>query len=481
MTTQARPTADGGSTKDSPSGLLAGVLLLFGGVLLVGAFQFRPITDPDVWWHLRLGAEFRSGMSLSSPTGLTEFATEPWAPTQWLPEVLASSAQGRWGNGVLTFAAALAVLILALVLWRGNRRFGPPVAASVGAVATLVGTVPVLAPRPQVASLILLAVTANAWWRTWDDVRPRWWLVPLTWLWACTHGFWFVGAGLGVVFAAGLWLDHRVGPKQTLQLLSVPAASVVTAALTPVGPQLLLAPWRVSNVRGFIAEWQPPEFTSLSVFVVAVMAVVVVIGFARRRRVSWTEIAVLIVALALLVYAARTVALAAVLLSPLFAGALASGPRSHIDAVDRREGRLLAGGGAVLILIFSVAVATRGPWLGPLPPDIDRALSRLPPGTVVFNSYALGGWLSWQHPHVVHGVDGLTESFSYDYLESYLDAERLLPGWREFVDEEVDAQVLLLRVPTEASEEALASEGWQVIARSAEHALLGRSEPVTDE
>ena len=51
--------------------------------------------------------------------------------------------------------------------------------------------------RPQVLSYLLIALTVGAWLRTWDDGRLRWWLVPVTWLWAMLHGMWPIGIGLG--------------------------------------------------------------------------------------------------------------------------------------------------------------------------------------------------------------------------------------------------------------------------------------------
>ena len=50
--------------------------------------------------------------------------------------------------------------------------------------------------RPQLVSFVLLPVVLAAWLQTERDLKPRWWLVPLMWVWSLCHGFWFIGRGL---------------------------------------------------------------------------------------------------------------------------------------------------------------------------------------------------------------------------------------------------------------------------------------------
>ena len=63
----------------------------------------------------------------------------------------------------------------------------------------------------------------------------RWWLVPLTWVWACSHGMWFVGVVIGLVALVGLFPDGTVRGRAWLRLALVPLGSLAAAALTPVG------------------------------------------------------------------------------------------------------------------------------------------------------------------------------------------------------------------------------------------------------
>ena len=146
------------------------IAIVIGSITVLASRQARPITDLDVWWHLRLGEEFRDGWALADPGSLSPFATEPWVPTQWSLEILASYLVEWVGLGAVVWLTGLGVVLLGVALWRGNREVADPLAAAIATAAALAGTTPVLAPRPQVASLVFLAVAATAWWASSRDL-----------------------------------------------------------------------------------------------------------------------------------------------------------------------------------------------------------------------------------------------------------------------------------------------------------------------
>lgn len=442
-------------------------------LVILAVRQAAPIRDTDVWWHLSLGNQFRRGWDLSQPDPLSPFAAAPWVPTQWSLEVIGSHLVEHLGFDALPLLVSVGVAALGVAVWFSSRERANPVAALVATGLCLIGAAPVIAPRPQLASLAFLAVVATAWLRTHDDLRPRWWLVPLTWLWACTHGFWFVGVLVGLVSIVGLALDRRLDRHHLAVLAGVPLASLLVAALTPVGPLLLLAPLRVASVTGSITEWQPPDFTSASVAAVAVMAAVVIVKAARQGGTSWTTLCVLGLALAFLVYAQRTVPLAGVLLAPLFAAALQARMGPSITPVTRSEVAVTLVGAVAAVAFGFAAVMTSDVSFRPVSSTVDAALSELEPGTVVFNAYELGGWMAWAHPDLVHGVDGLTESYSPTYLSRYFAAESLLPGWEGLVDE-IAAEAAFLPIGHPATAALQQQRGWTVMAQDDKWMVLVR-------
>lgn len=441
---------------------------------LAAVWAAGPITDPDPWWHVRLGDEFRDGWAISDPGQLSPFATQPWVATQWTLEVLASYVEDWFGLLGIAVLTGLALVVLAQVLWSAARMVSEPLPAALTAALALLAVYPVVAPRPQIASLILLGIFAIAWARTSVDHRVRWWLLPLSWLWACTHGFWFVGAMLGLAVTAGLLLDRSVAPRRALLLGLVPVGSVFVAGLTPAGPRLLLAPFMVSGIKEHILEWQPPSFTDPFVLMVGGMAAIVAVTWARRGPVPWTDVLVFLLAGALLVYAGRTVALAAVLLTVPTAAALQQWlPGSGLSRPRPTERLVVRGAAVVAAMAVLTATLAQRPYVDPYPDVIDSTLAALPEDAVVLNTYAFGGWLSWRHPDLVHGIDGMTEAYPPAYLDDYLDALKMRPGWEDFVDR-IGATHAFLATDAPIAHELQLHLDWTVLARTKDYVILER-------
>ena len=218
----------------------------------------RPVSDPDTWWHLKTGAYVLSDWRFDGPDPWVPFSSRPFVLTQWLPEVVAEKGYSVFGLPAVAWLRCAAMLALLSALVWAARQAADAVPAIMTALAGLLGTGGSLSERPQLVSFVLLAITVGAWWKTAGDLRPRWWLAPLTFLWACSHGLWGIGVLIGLTVIGGLALDRRLDRRTAAKLLAVPVLSVAAAALTPVGPRLLLTPFQVSsNAAQFVQEWQP--------------------------------------------------------------------------------------------------------------------------------------------------------------------------------------------------------------------------------
>ena len=110
----------------------------------------------------------------------------------------------------------------------------------------------------------------------------------------------------------------------------------------------------------------------------------------------------------------RSVAIGAIILAPLAAealGAVLGRPRSLVTRGERG----LLGGALVASLVLAAGLAAAGPRepVG-VPAAFDQSLSALPPGSVVFNSDLLGGWLMWTHPELRQTSDTRAELYGPD-------------------------------------------------------------------
>lgn len=393
-----------------------------------------PLTDPDSFWHLRLGATLLDSGSLTTPSEWNVRGGPPWVLTQWLPEVVASAAESRIGLWAVVWLFAASLLALVVIVYLLCRRSAEPLAATVVAALAVLGMSGSLSPRPHMITYILLGITLMAWLRTAQDLRPRWWLIPLTWVWACSHGMWFTGVVLGLGFAAALIVDHGLNRREAGRLLAVPLGSLVAAAVTPLGPKVMLAPFAVGGISAFVTEWQAPSFRTLAPAITLAMILIVAVSWSRSSvRMPWTQIFVLAYALAWTVLAARTVTLGALLIAPLFAVVVQSAMAREPGQATRLEYGVLAGATGAALLLAAVVLPSTAREPAGVPMALDGQIAALPDGARVINDYAVGGWLRYAHPQVEPIVDGLTEAYSVRQLSAYGGMSALAPGWEKAV------------------------------------------------
>ncbi|MCW2793778.1 MAG: hypothetical protein JWO76_2876, partial [Nocardioides sp.] len=265
-----------------------GLLLVVLGVVVHGAAV--PLANFDTYFHLRFGREFLDGSwSLRHPGSVSTLATADWVPTQWLPEVVMAWTEDHTGLAGVAWLSGLQQFLLVLALYAAGRRWADPIAVVPVVCVALVAIMPGLSMRPQVLSFVLMSVVVSAWLRSQADGRVRWWLVPLTWLWAMVHGMWPIGILVGVVAVAGLALDRSVDRRTLLRHLAVPVLSAVAAALTPVGPALYPAVLGVASRREFFAEWAAPDYTTVPPLALALLAAVLLTLVLRRGHLTWSD------------------------------------------------------------------------------------------------------------------------------------------------------------------------------------------------
>lgn len=408
-------------------------VLVLGLMGLAVRHGLRPLGNPDTWWHLRLGDDIWRTWNLTDPAPWTRFATEHWVTTQWLPEVVASRFEHQFGLSGVVWLFCTGLLAVTTSLYLVCRREADVLVSVLTTFVAFLGMSATLSPRPQLVSFILLLIVTSTWLRTAEDLRPRWWLIPISWLWACSHGMWVSGIAVGAVVVVGLVLDRRVQGRVALKMLAIPIASLIVAGLTPVGPKLLLSPFAVGSITKYITEWAPPSIHDLSPATTAAMIAVVAVIWARVRKIAWTHIGLLLLATCWALLSARSVTIGAAMTAPLMAGALQSQLDGHAPGISRREVGALAGSVTawLVAVIFLLPGSTGTP--ANAPNALNPVLDRLQPHTVIFNDSQLGGWLLWRHPTLEPVMDGRAEAFTSAHIEAYINTSQASSGWSEFI------------------------------------------------
>jgi hypothetical protein len=455
-----------------PRVMLVGPLVVLAAVpLILLRFGTAPISDPDALWHVVAGHELWSTWQFAGPDQLATFTRLPFVYHQWLPELAMAAMDSLGGLPAVAWLFHVMLIGFFVATYALCRSRAGLLAALLASVAAWIGASGSLSPRPQVVGFLLLAVSLAAWLRTADDGRLRWWLVPTTFLWACVHGSWLYAVALAILFSVGLLLDRRIGRKQLKRLGIFVAALVLVALVTPVGPGLVLTPFAISQVSPFIIEWKPTPVGDPSAVATLTMGLVVMVSWLRaRQRVGWTRLLLWLFAMGSALMYARTIAVGAILVAPLFAEVL----QRHVpkrDVPRRVEQRVLAVASVASLLIAAFLVPSTAANPAKVPRNFDAYLAVAPPGTVVWNVDAVGGWLMYRHPNVRPTMDTRAEVYGADYLQSYVRAISGYPGWQETVDS-TGARYAIVTEDSPLEEGLAREQNWRVLARDEQYVLL---------
>ncbi len=468
MSEPARATEPG----PPPALLRWGPLVVFGLLLLALARRAGAgLGDPDTLWHVLAGRHLWATWSFAGPDPLSDFTREPWVLNQWLPELGLALADHLGGVAAVAWVTWAVRLVLCVALLLVCRQVAGALSAALVASAAVLGTADSLSPRPQLVGFVLLAVVVGAWLRTARDHRVRWWLVPVMWLWACSHGTWVAGVSVGAAAVVGLVADRQVSRREAVRLAAVVVAGVLATAVTPLGPRLYESFATVRAVSPYILEWRTPTLSSPSVVVTAALALLVPVLWARRRPgPGWTRVALWLVAVAWAASSMRTVAIGAIILAPLAAEALDLAlRRPRVPASRGERGFVAAALAAALALAGMLAASGPHEPVG-VPAAAEPALRSLPRATVVYNSDLLGGWLLYAYPGLRPTADTRAELYGPQRSRDYLSVLAAQPGWEATFDAFGPSAALVDEDSPLAR--ALRARGWRVVVTDAGYTLL---------
>jgi hypothetical protein len=386
-----------------------------------------PLADVDVFWHVRLGDRILRTHSVPTrePWDFPAVGRH-WVPHSWLSDVALAVTHriGGW-NGVVALRLALSVALLVLVA-RAVLRGTDPLAGPLVYAAVALALSPNLLDRPQLFALVLVAALLPLFDRARTGVAPH----PLVaaalgWLWASLHGSWPLLPLALCLAAACVRVDRRRGARA---LLLAAAAAVAGAALTPVGPALLVRPYVVARASYTLNEWQPTAPMSPFGVAYTVLLATLAVSWARSARVEAGEL-VWAGAIALGgLLAWRNVGFATLLLAPVVARRLSAVvPAGRRSEIPRWALATFAGVAATTLVALAVASPT-------FPDDAPTGLLatlRAQPGEIrLLDDYNVGGLVTGLGgPHVSAAVDGRIDAFPPGFLARYGQAVTLRGDW----------------------------------------------------
>lgn len=265
-----------------PSVLFAAVALVLAFAL--AAFAPQIFNDGDTWWHLAAGRWILTHRAVPTHDVFSfTFAGTPWNAQEWLAEVLMAGAFAVMGwSGLhllfgLAFGATAALLAAAL---RQRMDTLPALLTALVGLACVSGS---LLARPHLLALPFLVLWTTGLVAARERrAAPPIWLVLVMLVWANLHGSFAFGLALAAALGVEAVLENRAAAKPWLIFL---CASVIVVLINPQGLNGLLFPIRLLLLPGiaYIGEWAPANLTSLSPFVLSLLAMVYVLATRKVR------------------------------------------------------------------------------------------------------------------------------------------------------------------------------------------------------
>jgi hypothetical protein len=448
------PASRGRSWPIAP--IFAAALIVFAAAVL----SFRPIYEPDLWWHLAHGRENAEGRLVR--TNVFSFGYPDYRQhyTSWLFDTL-SYLSWKVGGAVAVQLMQAGLLACALVLvYRACRVRSPRWSAGVVLLLGFFILEPRALPRPHLVSFAGVAGCTLFLERALvaGSARPLRWAIPWLAIWSNFHVECVFGVMLVGICAAIEWLRPTfLARREARHALLIAGCCALAVMANPYGWGLFLYLYENWSVPGIlrIAELEPPPLFAYRAFYfyLAVSAIAVAL---RRRHVSlWEFIAVGAFAVLGLRFL-RLTPLVLLVSAPTMAAALATLGR---NAIGRR-----------LIVTSAIAAALA---LSRIPPhhlvtQWSAGLTAIAPPVFfsedaiafarrtglsgrVFNSHNLGGYLAWRmYPDVRIFQDSRLQAYPPEHFLSILVASRSPDDWDVLVAD-VDWAVLSLPRPNQLS------------------------------
>lgn len=433
------------------------------GVVAVAAaaaiLSFRPIYEPDLWWHLAQGRETVEGRLVRANVFSFNYPEYRQQYTSWLFDVVAyASWQAAGPLGIQTWQAFLLASTMALI-YLGCRVRAPPWSAAAVLILGFFVIEPRAIPRPHLVSFA--GIAACAWLveraaarRSAAPLLPA---VPLAALWSNFHVECVFGVLMLGIFAAAEWLrPASLARREAARALLIALASAGATLVNPYGAGLIAYLYENWSVPGIltIAELLPPPWPAYRAFY-AYVALCAALFLWRWRTVQLWEAGIALLFAAAGARFLRLTPLIFVATAPMVARRLA-GLSEYVRAAALTAAAVVAG---LLLSRVPPRLLVTGLSAGEDAVSPDRFFSRRAVEFArenglagpVFNSQNLGGYLAWTlYPAVRVFQDSRLQAYPPEHVLSILVASRSPADWDVLVAD-VDWAMVSLARPNQLS------------------------------
>lgn len=261
-------------------------LLRLGIIAVFTALLAGTQSDPDLWGHLRFGADIAATGQVPTADRYAFTSGPTWVNQSWLADLLMHIAFASGGASALIVAklgvAAAILLVVVGTLRRAGVRGAMLALLLFLAVTGLYPSIPTI--RPQLLSLLLFAIILRIQVHGSDRPVSLLAVPPIMMLWANLHGAWILGLAEIALWTAGEVIRRTTTWRRRGLLVSICVLAALATAGTPYRTTLW---WHLYSALGAsvrdVTEWRGLLETGSA----AVAVWIALVGLAAY--VAWAE------------------------------------------------------------------------------------------------------------------------------------------------------------------------------------------------
>ncbi len=431
--------------------------------LLAAMATSRPqVMDPDFWWHLRNGnTMLRTGHLIHVNPYAFMAAGHHWVLQEWLSEVWMAAAAGAGGRLGVVIGYWLITLAMFISIWARAAaiRSVSGISVGIGLVLAAITAYPILGPRSQMETYLLIGVTMLVVERQLRrGGRIAWVLPPIFLAWTNLHAGFIMGLILLVAVLASEWLvtllGLRTGAQRTnlVQLSWATVCSIAASLVNPNGSVIVLYPFQTqfsSAQQSLIQEWHSPNFHIGLVIPLLVFIATLAWLIVKYRGLPLRDVVVLGLGLLVTLQSVRNLVILVVVGIPIWI-ALAEQLRSALAGrwklrLRDRQPRPLVLLELVILSVLGLVLAVQVGTLATPSLDSPTYVDAFPVcaahwldsaqgGLRVFNQYGDGGFLAYTVPRDKVFVFGDAALMGPRVLRDYAAIVDLSPSWLQRLD-----------------------------------------------
>ena len=478
-------------------------------ILSVVLMAARVPLDTDMWWHIKAG-EISLANHQPLMTDVFSYTRSgiSWINHSWLAEIiLALLYNGLGYYGLTLFVVVLAVIPFILLYFMME---GHPFLKAIFVIIGAALVSPVWSPRPQLFTLVGLAILVFMIDRYRKGRIKRLWAVPVLFaIWGNLHGGYFTGLLYLFFLLIGILYERLLHGKpeddillQNRHILLVTGISIPALLVNANGFNILKIPFSTVGVdilRNFIDEWASPDFHQplLLIFLVVFLAFMFLLA-ANKEKFSADQLVPMFGFAVLAFYAKRNIAPFMIVMLPLFSHAfiiwlketglppMFTGliePAQYNWSMRDDVPLFMKLTNGVLVFLFACVVAGKfvyvsypavvEAYLGQqIPVQAYSEAEQLPRSGHLLNEYGWGGYQLMMYPDMPVFVDGRTDLFGDEIIGQWMALIRAEGDYAVVLDR-YDIDAVLLQ-PQRPLVRVLEDEGWHIKYQDNLAVLLSR-------